>query len=351
MANILSNDEVDALIGAVQRGEVPDSETETVDANRAPVFNFRRPSQISREQLRIFSTLSEGLVSDIKQKLSMFLRTNVEVNLSSIDQMLYKEFFSSISEVTYCMIYGLDPLPGKVITELNPSLVASALDVLLGGDGDGGQAGSELTEIEFAVFEPLTKIIIDQIVNSWRSVFEVSCTDLQRETDSAVINIAPMDAMLISVTMSLKIGKGEGMLNLCYPMPMVQKLMGSFELSSAVSDNYYGKAQALNFRKQILNNLSKMKMPVSVSLGSLDLNSQDLVNLEKGDVLILNSKIDDPVNIKIGNKPFFHGRPGKKNSRMAVKILGHSQEKSNFLDIFFEDEDNVNPNANEVQNG
>ena len=148
MADILSQEEVDALLTAVSEGEIaverPEAPTKRHTIAR---YDFKRPERVSKEQFRGFQTLSELFARDLSTALGGSLRAIARVSVVSVDQITYDEYVLSISSPTSYNIIQLPPLEGNLILEFNPSLIFPIIDRLLGGRGVPISKLRELTEI------------------------------------------------------------------------------------------------------------------------------------------------------------------------------------------------------------
>ena len=149
MSDILSQEEVDALLSAVSAGVSESESTSTPDVS-TPVFggfssddsekslslyDFRRPDRVSKDQMRTLQNLHEGFARQFSTTLTNFLRTFVEIELVSVDQLTYSEFVMSISNPSCIYVFKMEPLEGNAILEINPSLVFFIIDRLFGGQG------------------------------------------------------------------------------------------------------------------------------------------------------------------------------------------------------------------------
>ena len=170
MSDILSQEEVDALLNAVSTGSlVPEAgndkpapleggmAAEETDKDKSvTLYDFRRPDRVSKDQMRTLQNLHDGYARLLSTTLSSYLRTLVEIDIVSVDQLTYSEFMMSISNPSCIYVFQMEPLEGAAIFEVNPSLVFFIVDRLFGGQGKPTEHNRELTDIEKNV---LTKIV------------------------------------------------------------------------------------------------------------------------------------------------------------------------------------------------
>lgn len=171
MGDILSQDEIDALLASVGAGAAPAPAAAPVatapapwqdrpkDERKVSLYDFRRPDRVSKDQMRVLQNLHENFARVLSTTLTSYLRTLVEVDLVSVDQLTYNEFVMSVTNPSCIYVYQMEPLTGKAIFEINPSLVFFMIDRLFGGPGKAMQYNRELTDIERTV---MNKIVEDR---------------------------------------------------------------------------------------------------------------------------------------------------------------------------------------------
>jgi flagellar motor switch protein FliM len=320
MPNILNQDEIDSLLGAMERGEIDQfMEEEKPDLN-INEYNFRRPNLITKDQLRNFQTIHETFSKEMVSALALFLRTGVEFNLVSTEQQQYGEFIHSLSNITLCVVFSADPLPGVAVVEVNLSLVFGVVDMLLGGQGDIETEIRVPTEIEIAIMEPFIERLIEKLQACWSTMMQVKLKKERHESDPEYIQAAPIDAPVVVLAFDTKIGFANGIINICYPLPMIQAVNEYLDNLSGDMDNYYGRKTNKETKRQVLESMIKVPMPFAVELGKASIRGRELMNLEMGDIIILDKKITEPVSVEVAGHPMFLARPGRLKDQLCVKI-------------------------------
>ncbi len=203
MSDILSQEEVDALLSAVSQGNdqqvgveaaspvltlSPDlSESE----KSMSLYDFRRPDRVSKDQMRTLQNLHEGYARLFSTTLTNFLRTFVEIELVSVDQLTYSEFVMSISNPSCIYVFKMEPLEGTAIIEINPSLVFFIIDRLFGGQGRPSEQNRELTLIEQNVIHRIVERGLNDFKDVWEHVGVFSPKIEAYETNPQFVQIAP----------------------------------------------------------------------------------------------------------------------------------------------------------------
>src|ERR1035441_2401338 len=138
-------------------------------------FDFRRPDRIPKPQLRAIHFVPEQFVRAVMSSLTVFLRSYVSGNLIGVEQLPYAEFVDSLPSPT-CMVYmAMQPYDGYSVLEINPSLIAPILELVLGGNSkNNGGLDREITEVEESMMESVFRVIVHDLVETWKPMVPVS---------------------------------------------------------------------------------------------------------------------------------------------------------------------------------
>ena len=140
MTEVLSQDEIDQLLTAINAGETEiESIKPTADNRKIKIYDFKRPDKFSKEQIRTVQNMHETFARLTTTTLSASMRALVNVHVASVDQLTYEEFIRSIPTPTTLAVVSMDPLKGQAILEIDPSVTFTIIDRLFGGSGGGGQ--------------------------------------------------------------------------------------------------------------------------------------------------------------------------------------------------------------------
>ncbi|MCK5267981.1 MAG: flagellar motor switch protein FliM [Spirochaetes bacterium] len=326
MTEVLSQDEIDALLTAISTGESDTEEIKVVsDQRKVKIYDFKRPDKFSKDQIRTLQMMHETFARLTTTSLSAQLRTLVHVHVASVDQLTYEEFIRSIPSPTTLAVINMDPLKGSSVLEIDPSITFTIIDRLFGGSGEATKISRELTDIEISVMENIIVRILANLRESWSNVIDLRPRLGNIETNPQFAQIVPPNDMVVLVTLETKVGEVEGMINFCIPYitiePIISKLSAQYWYSSIRKGT---TTENLNLLKERLDSVFLF---VKAELGEVELSMNDVVNLSAGDTVLLpNAKINSDMLLKIGNKPKFRCRPGIVSNRMAVQVVGQLEE-------------------------
>jgi len=320
MTEILSQDEIDALLNAISSGEVSEDEYSSVgEQKKVKIYDFKRPDKFSKDQIRTLQMMHETFARLATTGLSAQLRALVVVHVASVDQLTYEEFIRSIPNPTTLAVINMDPLRGSAILEIDPSISFTIIDRLFGGKGEQGKVSRELTDIELSVMEGIIVRILGNLRESWSTVIDLRPRLGNIETNPQFAQVVPPNDMVVLITLETKVGDVEGMTNLCIPYitiePIINKLSAQYWYSSI------RKGEVDENRTVIQERLDQVKIPLISEVGSVDISLNDLMNLQTGDVIKLeNTPTKSDLLIKVGDRNKFKAIPGRVGNRLAVQI-------------------------------
>jgi len=319
MEKVLSQEEINALFSAMSSDDldVKGQPEKSPPARKVANYDFHRADRISQDQMRSIHLLHEHFGRNFASSLSAYLRSFVDVNLASLEQVSYSAFIKSLPDPTLFASIGMRPLDSNIALELNPSLAFPMIDMILGGPGRNIVESRNLTEIELNIIEGVIKLAMRDLCGAWRSIMELEFYLEGKGTKAQMFQIVSPAETVIAVSLELKIAETSGAMNLCIPARVLKMLRGRFD-------------QQWNSRRQKTEGGEAQRIfdlikPVSVSLTSeirrSKLTMDDLLKIAVGDVIELNERISDPVMLCVGGVPKFIGRIVQRRGKRAFEII------------------------------
>jgi len=318
--DILSQSEIDDLLSALSTGMVSAEEIKDEQKQRKiKVYDFKRPDKFSKDQIRTLYMLHEHFARLMNTYLSGILRTIVHIDVASVDQLTYEEFIRSLPNPSVIGIFQMSPLKGNAILEINPNIVFSIIDRLFGGPGLPPAKLRALTDIEDAIIRRVINKTLECFQDAWKQVVAIDPKLEVIETNPQFTQIVPPNDMVVIITLHVKIGQAEGLVNLCIPYlvvePIMSKLTTTYWVASAVA-----KQGLPEHNHAIQRKVEKTLIPMLVELGRATVTIQELLGLTVDDVLQLDSRIDSDLNIIVGKNEKFRGKPGLSGRKVAIQV-------------------------------
>lgn len=318
--DILSQNEIDALLSALSTGEMSAEEMKKEEESRkVKVYDFKRALRFSKDQIRSLTRIHENFARLLTTYFSAQLRTYIQINVASVDQIPFEEFIRSIPNMTLINIFDVPPLEGNIIMEVNPNVAYSMLDRLMGGLGESPGKVDNMTEIETKILTNLFERSFDNLREAWSNIIDIDPFLSEIEVNPQFLQMISPNETVVVISFNIVIGESSGMINICIPHvvlePIVPNLSVRYWMQSNKKEPTPEQSVALEKR------LKKAELPIIVELGQGQMSVEEFLYLQVGDVISLNTKIDDPLVVNVGHLPKFHAQPGHHRKRMAVQIL------------------------------
>ena len=322
MADILSQEEIDALLEAVDDDdsspdELYDKDTRKLEQRSVTLYDFKRPNRVSKEQLRAFRSIHDKMVRTLSAQISSVMRSIVEIQLHSVDQMTYGEFLMSLPSPTSFNVFSVKPLEGSGVLEINPSIAFPMVDRLLGGKGEAYDSSRDFSDIELNLLDTILRVIMQNLKEAWAPVTELYPMVEAKESSPNVIQIVAQNEIVVMVVMEIIIGHTSGMMNICYPVialePVLPKLAARDILVSETSSK---KSR----NRELKTLLGGAKVSLEAMIGDAQLSVKEMLELKEGDMLILNRPADDTAVLCVDGEDKFVAKLGLSRYRKTVEV-------------------------------
>ncbi len=326
MAKILSQDEIDALLSTVADDGGGAAGVEGGPSRRVTLYDFKHPNLISKEQMRLLENIHENFSRNFGVFLSAQLRMIVEIDLLAIDQLLYSEFVMSIAPPGCLYVLELENPPGEAILEMSPSLVIFIVEKLFGGKGSFSAASSRpISIIEERIMFKVIQRASTELENVWSTIMDLKTTITRFESNPEFIQIVPSAEPVVVVSLQVKIHDNKTLMNFCYPYRWLAELVSMPDIQERLQ---FGATESTPVeRLQMEANLKAVTCPVYASLGTTQLTIGEFVQLQNGDLLVLDSKPNEESAIFVREKMAFKGIIGRKNKYRAIQVTKVLQEE------------------------
>ncbi|NIK68837.1 MULTISPECIES: flagellar motor switch protein FliM [unclassified Paenibacillus] len=319
MVDVLSQNEIDALLAALSSGEMDADELKKEEVTRkVRVYDFKRATRFSKDHIRSLTRIHENFARYLTTYFSAQLRTFVQINVVQVEQLPYDEFIRSIPKMTILNIFEAEPLEGRMVLEVHPNVAYAMLDRMLGGQGMAPSKINNLTEIETIIMERIFARAFESLQEAWKTIIDISPRLEALETNPQFMQIVSPNETIALISLSTKIGDTTGMINLCIPHvviePIMPRLSAHHWFVSQKKERIPEEVEMLEQR------VSKAKLPIVAELGESVITIKEFLGLAIGDVISLNKPIEDGLRIKVGEKLKFIGSPGSVKDRIAVQV-------------------------------
>lgn len=322
MPEVIDQNEVDALLAAVDTGQLdPAGGAEPGESQReVSLYDFKRPERVSKEQLRAITALHESFARNFGAALSGFMRTILDVELASVEQLTYSQFILSLPNPTCFVLLTAEPLEGSLVLEMNPSIIFPIIDRLLGGGKTASTIPERaLTNIEFRLAGKIMNLAIEQLQEMWRHVvpaasFKIAAT----ESNPQLVQIVPPNEPVVLVNFEVSLGETSGMLSLCLPYGVIEPVLGDMTKRDWFS--YRAKKATPELKTLVERGLKRVVVDVSAFLGRTTIRVKELLDLREGDVIKTNATTASEMSLVVNKRLKYRGTPGQVKGKRAFLI-------------------------------
>ena len=320
MPDVLSQNAIDDLLKSIQGGTSIDEIAAKADEYaKLKIYDFKRPDKFSKDQLRAIQMIHESFARQMTTVLSTLIRAIVSAEIASVEQLAYEEFVNYMVQPTVIGLIEMHPFEGSMLIEINPALVFTIIDRLLGGRGTFIGTIRELTDIEKTVVERVIMRILELLEDSWSTVVDVRFRFESMESNPFFVQICSPSDMVLVVIMKLRVSDVEGMVSLCFPYFLIEPIMDRLSSQQWFASTSH-KADP-EMKTWLNNSMMQVKMPLAMELGHTILSLNDVYALQIGDVIKLDELKDAQIDVRVGNQIRFKARPGTLNGHMAVELV------------------------------
>ena len=325
MGEVLSQNEIDSLLKALSSGELDVDEIKDDNEKQVKNYDFARPAKFSKEHLRTLEIIFEHYGRLLSTNLPVYLRKNVQVEVMSSEAVTYSEFANALSNPVLLGIVNFAPLNNNIIIEIAENVGFTIVDRMLGGQGAPLDKTREFSEIELLLIERIYNVCVNLLVEPWACVCELTPRLERIETNSQYAQIISPTEMIALITLNIKIGDVEGLINICLPYITLESVMDKLN-----TKYWYSSLQEKDeqqYTETIEALIARAPMPIKAVLGNSSISVNDFLGLQVGDIIRLDTKVDEDLSVYVGNIKKFTALPGASGDNYAVRVTSVIREE------------------------
>ncbi len=318
MGDVLSQNEIDSLLAALSSGELDVDEIKESGEKQVKDYDFARPSKFSKEHLRTLEIIFEHYGRLLSTNLPVYLRKNVQIEVMNSEAVTYQEFTNALSNPVLLGIVNFAPLQGSIIIEMATNLGYAMVDRMLGGKGEPIDKIREFSEIELLIIERIMIVCVNLLHDPWMNVLEIQPRLERIETNSQYAQIISPSEMIAIITINVKIGDVEGLMNICLPYIVLEDVIDKLN-----TKYWYANMQQYdetNYADAIEVLIRKAQIPIKAVLGNSTISVSDFSMLQVGDIIRLDRNVEEELDVYVGNIKKFVALPGASGDNYAVRV-------------------------------
>lgn len=305
MAQVLSQDEVDALLNAVNDGDVDEMADadgaefdagDDADENIQP-YDLTNQDRVIRGRMPILEIIYERFIRQFRVSLSNSLRKISTISMISTDLLKFGEFVNTLPIPSCMCIMRFNELRGPALLVFESKLAYAIIDSYFGGTDRPFTKieGKEFTSIELSFMKKVMDMAISDLEDAWAPVHRIDAQFLRTEINPQFVGVVPPSDVIIATTLEVEFEAASGTIMIVVPYstiePIKQKLSSSFQTDNDIADNIWTTAMNAHIRET--------NATLVVKLGEAEMTVGDLLTLEKGDIIPLNQEASGEVSLEV----------------------------------------------------
>lgn len=282
-------------------------------------YDFRQGEKFSQDQKKFLDKIFTRFSDGVNTELAPLLQSQVQLAHLEGQSKTYRALLQSLPTPSVIITFKIDAeTKGLLVVEY--PLAFAVVDLLMGGKGQALAESRALTEIELAVFQRVVGPLLGAYSQAWKEVREVGSQFVALETNPSAVHIAPASEQMVVVTFKAQVAQAEGGLLLAVPFRHLKMVVprSNFDDYLLTRSSQVASSQAVT--PHFARNLESARVPVAVELGRVEILFQDLLQMEVGDIVKLETKTSEPLRIKVNDRTKYLGRPGRKEGHLAVQV-------------------------------
>ena len=281
-------------------------------------YDFRRPTKLSREHVRVLQIAQEAFARQTTTVLTTMLRTGARLELLGIEQHSYDDYVASLPDPCFIATFSIEPLAGKGLLAYPLDIAMAAVDHMLGGAGSADQPDRPMTVMETAITNHLLNRLLHEFTASFTHIVELQPELSEVEYNPQLAQAASGSDTVMVASFTIGIGSRSGEATLVLPFSSFQ-----VPLNNAASPQLSESAQAKRRRafEALSERLTQVPVDVGVRFTPLEVSSEDLLSLAVGDVLLLRHPQDAPLEVTTNEVTFAYAIASNHRRRLAAAIV------------------------------
>jgi flagellar motor switch protein FliM len=323
-ADLLSQDEIDALLHGVSGGDVETETDEGLAPGEARSYDFASEDRIVRGRMPTLEMVNERFSRSFRVSLFNMLRRSAELSVGGVDMLKFSEYIHTLYVPTSLNMIKVKPLRGTALLVFEPKLVYILVDNFFGGDGrfHAKIEGREFTPTEQRVIQILMELAFKDLREAWAPVMPVDFEYINREVNPQFANIVSPTEVVVVSKIHVELEGGGGDIHITMPYSMLEPIRDILDAGVQSDRTDVDDRWITAMREEVKN----AEVELSSTLTETELSLREVLRMKAGDII----PIDMPklVTLRAEDIPVFRGKLGVSNDMVAIKIV---QQAERFL--------------------
>ena len=322
MAEILSQSQIDELLNNLSTGDVDIQELEASE-KKIKEYDFRSPKKITKETIKLLKGIYENYCRMVTSRLTSMLRLMCDVTVEQVEESIFHEYNNALDDYVLMGLidvkYPDDTVSdSQILMEISKPLSYVIIDRLLGGTGEDYEYNRDYTDIELSLLGNTLKQLVKQMGSNWESTVDIETELVKIETNSRFIQSINYNDTVVIIVLNVELNQASGKITICIPSSILDeilKMASNFTKSNKKSDQSREEQKAA-----IMSSIKSSILTVTGVLGSSQATLQDVLNMQIGDLIILDRNINSDIDLNVDGRKWFEGKWGARKNKGVIKI-------------------------------
>ena len=314
--DLLSQDEIDALLHGVDSGSV-DTIEPAAPPGEARNYDFASQDRIIRGRMPTLEMVNERFARLWRIGLFNLIRRSSELSVRGIELIKFGDYLHSLYVPTNLNLIRFKPLRGTGLIVFEPTLVFAVVDNFFGGDGRYPTRieGREFTATEMRVIQLMLKQAFADLTEAWAPVMNVEFEYINSEINPHFANIVTPREYVVVCRFHVELEGGGGDIHITLPYSMLEPIRDVLDAGIQSDRNDRDESWGITLREQ----LNGAEVELSSVIARRRMSLRELTKLKVGDILPIDMLKEVPLCVE--GLPVFTGEFGVANDRNAIKII------------------------------
>lgn len=314
MQDLLSQEEIDALLHGVDDGAIETEQDAEPGAARA--YDLTSQDRIVRGRMPTLEMINERFARYTRISLFNLLRRPADVAVGGVQILKFGEYVHTLYVPTSLNMVKFRPLRGTALIILDAKLVFKLVDNFFGGDGRHAKIeGREFTPTELRVVQMVVEKVFVDLYEAWKSIMPIEFEFINSEVNPAMANIVTPSEVVVVSTFHVELDGGGGDMHITLPYSMIEPIRETLDAGMQSDIGDIDERWVKSLRSEIMD----VKVDVGCTVADRDVTLRDILDLQVGDVIPV--ELPETIVVKANGVPIFHSRMGASRGNLALQVL------------------------------
>ena len=315
--DILSQDEIDALLTGVDSGDVETEAEEELEPGAAKNYDFSSQDRIVRGRMPTLEMVNERFARNFRISLFNFLRRSPTISVGGVQMTKFGEYIHSLFMPSNLNLIKVRPLKGTALCIFNPTLVYSLVDNFFGGDGRFHTKieGRDFTQTEMQVITRIIEFLFVDLIKAWEPVMQLEFERTSSEVNPQFANIVSPSEVVVVSTFNVELDNGGGELHITFPYSMIEPIREQLDAGLQSDTSDVDDRWSKTLRTEIENS----PITLSCNLTNVEMSLKDIQDMKTGDVIPF--ELPESITATVDEVPVFKANYGVSRGKHAMKVI------------------------------